>query len=638
MCGIAGVIAWQEKFRTSPDVLLRMQAAIAHRGPDGKAVYINDDQSPLPHRPQCAMAFCRLAVLDPDPRAMQPFQIYSEVDKIRLSMVFNGEIYNFRELKRELSSLRPDYFWRTTSDTEVLLVAYDCWRENCVDKLDGMFAFAIWDHVSQSLFMARDRMGQKPLYIAIADGSPGTAVAFASELSALTELPWLDRSIDRSALADYLSWGYIGGEHSIYAGTAKLPPATWRKFTASDSTSGRYFDANQSGATSKDPVQTTRALLIDAVGRQLVSDVPLGCFLSGGIDSSIIAAAMKQASPDAVHTFSIAFEDARYDESAYAAEVAAHLGTHHHTFQVHADAAADLPRLAQVYGEPFADSSALPTHYLSRETRQFVKVALSGDGGDELFGGYDRYRAMQLGQSIGMMPGPLRNIFARLADLFPAGHPKSPTSRLLRFLRTINEPPARRYASYLRIFSEKMLSDLWPDGQAIPPATDLVDQFAKLACSRDIVEAALALDRISYLPDDLLVKLDRASMLHALEVRSPFLDSQIIRFAAGLTAKQLLSGGQKSLLRRAFAADLPATVFNRPKMGFAVPIGDWFRSSLRDLLHDHLLAANSFAAQHFNRAVIDRLLQEHQSARVDHTHRLYALLTLELWWKGPASS
>jgi asparagine synthase (glutamine-hydrolysing) len=379
----------------------------------------------------------------------------------------------------------------------------------------------------------------------------------------------------------------------------------------------------------------------EAVRRQLIADVPLGCFLSGGADSSVIAAAMRAAVPpdQPVLTFSIGFEDQRYDETPFAREVAAHLGTEHRQFIVQPNAAEELPRLAHVFGEPFGDSSALPTHYLARETRRHVKVALSGDGGDELFGGYDRYLAMRLGRRIQRVPAPVLAWARRLAGAPGAGaHPKSRRSRIQRLLATIHQRPALRYASYLRLFADDQIRALLrPEllAASTPPDTQraVTYRYDELLAGRDEVQAALALDRELYLPEDLLYKTDRCSMLHALEVRCPFMDHDLVHFAASLTTDQLIGGGRKRLLREAFAPDLPNAVFKRPKMGFAVPIGDWLRTSLRDMLRGLLDGPASFTEDHLHRPAVMRLVEEHETQARDHSQRLYALLMLELWWR-----
>jgi asparagine synthase (glutamine-hydrolysing) len=469
-----------------------------------------------------------------------------------------------------------------------------------------------------------------------AGSQPCGAVAFASELPALRELPWLDKRVYGLGLRCYLEWGMLPMGMTIYWGADKLPPATTTTFSAEgQGEPKRYFDVNAITPQVRDATETRR-LVTEAVRRQLVADVPLGCFLSGGIDSSVIAAAMKASVPpdQPVMTFSIGFDDPNYDETAYAQAVAEHLGTVHRQFTVRPDAAEDLPKLAAAFGEPFADSSALPTHYLARETRRHVTVALSGDGGDELFGGYDRYRAMRLGLAGRFAPQLLLSLLARL----PGTHPKGKSARLKRFAHSLKLNPADRYASYLRLFSEQQTAALVPASGARVLRAETQDLaaalFEKLSAGRDVVQTALAVDRMLYLPDDPLVKVDRASMLHGLEVRSPMLDPDVIAFAAGLSTAQLMDGGPKRMLREAFGGDLPRWVFSRQKMGFAVPIGDWLRTSLKSMVHDLLLAADAFSSGYFDRRNIETLIHEHETFRADHSQRIYALLMLELWWKS----
>ncbi|MBC8106476.1 MAG: asparagine synthase (glutamine-hydrolyzing) [Anaerolineae bacterium] len=622
MCGIAGVVSWDEKFRVSRDMLLKMSASIAHRGPDGEGILLTREHEPIDaDHPQVAFAFRRLAILDPDPRAMQPFTIG------HLTLIFNGEIYNFRELKAELSKLRPDYQWRTTGDTEVLLMSYQEWGEKCVEHLIGQFAFAVWDEQEKSLYLARDRMGEKPLYIShfINQDLSTSTIAFASERSALIGRVEHEPS-QSDQLIRYLRYGWTTGSQLELRLTA---------LTRHNSGSYRdYFSLSNTAAQSAPApggiLAQTKTLVERAVRRQLVSDVPLGVFLSGGIDSSVVALCARKSGR--VDTFTISFDDARYDESRYARDVAKHLGTNHHEFRVSQNAIDDLPKLAEVLGEPFADSSAIPMHYLARETRKHVKVALSGDGGDELFGGYDRYRAMQLASRLRGLP----NFVATIARSWTGGHPKSKLTRAARFAESVGLSDAERYDSYIRIFGDAAIHELLkedPGRRGVPLCLGVGDVFAtELARTGDPVTAALATDRVTYLPNDLLTKVDRACMLHALEVRAPFMDHELVQFAAGLTSDQLLKGGPKRMLREAFAHELPGFVFKRKKMGFAVPIGEWFRGELRPMLRDHLFASDSFAKQHFNMKVVERLVDEHEQSRVDHSQRLYALLMLELWW------
>jgi asparagine synthase (glutamine-hydrolysing) len=612
MCGIAGAIAWEERFAVSREVLARIAEAIAHRGPDGREVWSDG---------KCGLAFARLAILDLDHRAMQPM-----TDGKRW-IVFNGEIYNFRELHGELDHVSPGYAWKTTGDTEVILRAYDAWGENCLQKFNGMFAFAIWETGTGAVFLARDRMGQKPLYFSL---RAGQALAFASELEALRAVSWIGWEIDRDSVGEYLQTGFIASPATIYREVSKLPPGSWMRCGADGSvTLRKYFDPNEFDANSPRGAEDVKAAVTTAVRRQLVSDVPVGCFLSGGIDSSVIAAAMKAAADQRVMTFAIGFDDPRYDETKFAAEVAKHLGTEHRQFTVRPDAAGDLPKLARVFGEPFGDSSALPTHYLSRETRGHVKVALSGDGGDELFGGYDRYRAMRLGGRGGKMPA----VFRKVAAAMPEGHPKSAISRARRFVAGMGLAAAQRYAQYVGLFDREMIEAIFP--QAIPPRREVVAEvYAELEADRDLVQTAAATDRVTYLPEDLLTKLDRASMLHALEVRSPFMDHELVRLAAGLSTDQLLRGGAKRMLREAFAEDLPHWVFERKKMGFAVPIGEWLRGPLRAMMEDLLFAKDSFAAANFHQGFLRGMVDAHYAQSADHSQRLYALVMLELWWRG----
>jgi asparagine synthase (glutamine-hydrolysing) len=651
MCGFAGVVTWDDRYRVSPETLKRMSAAIAHRGPDGEGFHINHQDQVTPDRPQVALAFRRLAIVDPDPRSNQPFT------DGRHWLVFNGEIYNFRDLRKELSGLRPDYQWRTTGDTEVLLCAYAVWGEKCVEKLNGMFAFAVWDEVEKSLFLARDRMGQKPLYFAappggrVARGSAVPALAIASELSAFHSIPWFDKTIHLESVTEYLRWGYLPAGRTIYSWAFSFAPAGWWLFAKGNWKAGEtYFGPNREDAPSTNATKQTGDLLTRAVGRQLVSDVPLGCFLSGGVDSSIVAAAMKKcvSADQQVLTFAIGFDDPRYDETEYAAQVAAHLGTTHRRFVVRTNAAEDLPKIAAAFAEPFGDSSALPTHYLSREVRNYVKVALSGDGGDELFGGYDRYRAILFERTLRFVPPFIRKALAVISVAsLKSVHPKSRSARVRRFLQSLDRAVGERYAGYVRLFDEILIDQLWSNARRsdvtkfenwlakrniVLPDTSMQAQYSRLLVDRDPVQAALALDRMTYLPNDLLTKVDRCSMMHGLEVRSPFMDHELVQFAAGLTTDQLLKGGPKRMLREAFKDDLPPWVFKRKKMGFAVPIGDWFRGELRPMLRDTLFSSHAFGRTHFDMKVVERLVEEHETKRVDHSQRLYALLMLELWW------
>lgn len=661
MCGLVGIVAWERVLRADQGVMETLCARIAHRGPDGQGIWISPDpanatvssQSPPRANADLPPAYVslghrRLAVLDVDARSNQPF---ISADG-QVALVFNGEIYNYRQLRDQLSHEMPDYPWRTTGDTEVILAAYLHWGERCIELFNGMFAIVIWDARTQSLFLARDRVGKKPLFVATAGGmeleasdsrsnQPPRAVAFASELGAMRAVPWLSREhleVRASSLQDYLLFGYVPGWRTIYQGIARLRPGHWMRINSGGYEVRRYFDAGGSLAADLPaeliglPVQDqARRLIEQSVEDRLVSDVPLGCFLSGGIDSSVVAAAMVRRASGRVKTFSIGFDEAGFDESPFAREVATHLGTDHHEFHVHMDAAADLPRLAAVFGEPFADSSALPTHCLSMHTRQQVTVALSGDGGDELFGGYDRYRAMRRLRAMDAIPGG--RLIAALSQALPGNNPRHTLTRIKRAMATLGLPAGERYAQIMRLFDLQQVSRLLGRVGGLRTDPQIVGDrwFSEFAGNWPVGLAAMAMDRATYLPDDLLTKVDRASMLHALEVRCPLLDHRLIRFAANLTPAQVFSDGKKPLLRAAFGRDLPSSVFDRPKQGFAVPIGDWFRSSLRDMLHDHLLASDAICQTRLDGQIVQKMIDDHQSRHADHSQRLYALLMLELW-------
>ena len=671
MCGFAGVISFSRQCRIDPArapwLARGMDADLAHRGPDGSGTFQlaleASAPDPSPASPQALLVHRRLAVIDPVPRSDQPFVAAGG----RLVAVFNGEIFNYRALRDELSP-RP---WRTEGDTEVLLAAYEAWGERCAQRLEGMFAFAILDlreAGAPRLLLARDPAGEKPLFVAVRstpesgsnhrEGAPQAAgsveaVAFGSELAPLRRVPWIDLSLNRPALLDYLAWGYVPGAKTIHSGIRKLLPGHVQAVGPSGDVRRRYFDSGGRHHLAGDrrwasAVNVTRELVASAVEKRLVSDVPIGCLLSGGIDSSVVALHMARAlgrEGRRLDTFSIGFDDARYDETAYAREVADHLGARHHAFHVRPEVAEVLPKLAHVFGEPFADSSAIPTQYLAQQTRRHVTVALGGDGGDELFGGYDRYVALGLAERARSVPLPLRRLAAMAAGRLPESHPKSTRARLRRLGTSLNASAGERYAGYMRLFNHSMVVRLLPPGTVArdDPGRIADRWFDAYLDGRDVVAAATAVDRVTYLPGDLLVKADRCSMLHALEVRSPFMDIELLRFAstlgqAGLLESDGVRTARKRLLRDAFAALLPASVFNRPKMGFAVPVGKWFRGPLRDMLQGTLLASDSMIAEYFVVSTVQELLDAHLRGRADHGQRLYALLMLELWWRDVRAS
>ncbi|MGF1634050.1 MAG: asparagine synthase (glutamine-hydrolyzing) [Phycisphaerae bacterium] len=621
MCGFAGLVTFGGRRPDGGGGLEAVSPRLACRGPDGRGDWLNRPGPGTRDEPRVEVTFRRLAVLDPAARADQPMHTPDG----RYTLVFNGEIYNFRQLREELSRLHSTP-WLTTGDTEVLLHALAAWGTDALVRLNGMFALALWDAATNTLLLARDRMGQKPLYTTW----DGTRAYFGS-------VPQAPGFPDDAELAGYLRHGYIRQD--------ELAPGSWLRLTADGPSTGVYYACNERGSggvaglavscrarPTRSAAAKAESARVDVAGvvrraveRQLVSDRSLGVFLSGGIDSSVVALCAQRAAGD-VRTFSVRFGEGAYDETPYALAVAKHLGTRHEVFDITPAVVEDLPAVVTAFGEPFADSSALPTWYLCRETVKHVTVALSGDGGDELFGGYDRYVAMRLSARARHVPAWLRRA---LVGRFLGGHPKGRLTRLARLLEAADLAPARRYARFMRLFTDAQIRELAPHLPDVPDRAEQV--FRTLEKTHCPVSAAAATDRVTYLPDDLLRKVDRCSMAHGLEVRSPFMDPDVLGVASGLTGEQLVGGGKKRLLREAFAGELPRFVFRRRKMGFAVPVGTWFRGPLREYLHEHLLAADGYSRRHFAPAAVEQLLRDHDTGRFDHAQRLWALLVLEVW-------
>ena len=671
MCGLAGAISFDPRRRLPPEVRRRvsrrLDADLAHRGPDGDgSLFLEQPDPPL----AALLVHRRLAVLDPRPRSDQPF---TSPDG-RVAVVFNGEVFNFRQLRDELSPRD----WRTEGDTEVLLAAYEAWGDRCCDRLEGMFAFAVVDvrdAAKPTVLLARDAAGEKPLFVAVAGHreedddadplSPGASVpafAFASELRPLRraaallrdEAGWdVDLSVDAAALQEYLAWGYVPGEATIHRGVTRVPPGHCVTLSPGRVARRRFFDAagrfELAGPDRwRSAIGLTRQVVGTAVERRLVSDVPVGCLLSGGIDSSIVAREMARR-VGRVETFAVGFDDdPRYDESRHARRVADFLGTRHHELRVSADSidlAGDLPRLAASFGEPFGDSSAVPTRLVCEFARRHVTVALGGDGGDESFGGYDRYRALAMTQRLSTsgLAGPASSVGRLLRRR--AGHPKGRLARLARLLATADRPAAERYGGYVGLMTPEEVRWLLPAGAVAsrPPAGRVAGRWFGPHLHAGgggggLASAAAALDRATYLPGDLLVKLDRCSMRHGLEVRAPFVDRDVLRLAGTLgDAGLIVRGGRgrgKALLRDAFGHALPPEVFARRKMGFAVPIAEWLRGPrLGPMASDLLLAPDGFCAARLDPTAVRLLHDRHRAGAADHGAKLYALLMLELWWR-----
>ncbi len=636
MCGIAGLIKFTHSHPApwappAHDVsaLAAMSQALAHRGPDGHGLFLD----PRPFH-TAALLHRRLAIIDL-PTGHQPMSNTREGSHVHV--VFNGEIYNHADLRAQLQSA-GHLFSTDHSDTEVLLHGWEQWGTELPSHLLGMFAFAIWDTrpsptdnlPRDTLFLARDRLGQKPLYYAtLEDG-----LAFASTIPSLLAWPEVPRRIPREQIALYLLLGYLPPPQTLYRDISQLLPGAWLMLQRDLLTGNRYWtpthhDApSQSSPPSTPSTQSLRQLLTQSVASQLLADTPIACFLSGGIDSSIIAALMQQQTlargGNPITTVSVGFSESTFDETAFADQVAQKIRSHHTRLEVRGDQnIIETLRLLMraSLGQPFADSSILPTYHLSKAVRQIAPVALSGDGADELFAGYDRYRALTLLSDYG-----------RLARFLPRSSPIGSLAKRERYRRLAAAAraslPSERYSRLIEIFPRADLEKLLG-----PDTLDYAPSPAEygLPNSASALQLAMIRDQHEYLPADVLAKVDSASMLSALEVRSPFIDHRLVQFANSLPAEQHLFAGSKSLLKQSFPDLLPPAILNRSKKGFAVPIGTWFRTSLRDPLRQLLTAPTSFVATHLHLPAILNLLDEHQSQQRDHTHRLFALLMLELW-------
>lgn len=608
-----------------------MTDALAHRGPDDAGRYFSAGVA-LGHR--------RLSIID----LAGGHQPLSNEDG-SLWIAFNGEIYNYRELQPVLEA--QGHKFHTASDTETIVHLYEERGPDCVRQLRGMFAFAIWDERNRQLFLARDRLGKKPL---IYRREP-YRLLFASELKAILQVPGMPRDIDPVALADYLALQYVPYPKSILKGYSQLPPAHWGLYSANtgDLKIERYWsppyedqplwpDESPPPKTDDEWRTRLRETLTEAVRLRLRSDVPLGAFLSGGIDSTIITGLMQRQSSRPIQTFSIGFPVRQFDERAFAREAAQKLGTEHHELVVDPSAAQLLPKLIWHYDQPFADSSAIPTMYLSEFTRKHVTVALTGDGGDELFSGYDRYQAVRLASRLDRLPRWLKAAVGHpLWQRIPASvEQKSFRRRLKRFLAVLGQSSERRYLNWVSIFDDARRNDLLsPEFQRQLGDHDAAE-FILSAYARhpgtDIVRRTTAVDVETYLPCDILVKVDIASMAYGLECRSPFLDHHVAELAARMPQRLKMESSQgKLILRDVFADLLPESITARPKMGFGVPLDHWFRNELRELVSDTLLSRRSLDRGYFKPEAVRRLVEEHVSGTWDHASRLWCLLVLELW-------
>jgi asparagine synthase (glutamine-hydrolysing) len=625
MCGICGIF----DFRGSIDLkdsVQKMADVLLHRGPDDGDIRIYRPTSA--NGPRLALGHRRLSIIDLSSAGRQPMPGRTE----DTAVVFNGEIYNFLKKRAECS----DYPYRSHSDTELILALYDRYGEQFVEHLDGMFAFALWDGMKGRLMLARDRAGKKPLFYYRGAGF----LAFASEIKSLLVLKEIAPALNPSALPLYLTYGYVPTPDTFYEGVQKLRPGTLLTVAADASMKSRIFwqyplrsetEWDNSGAGDLAlKEEQLRTHLRQAVASRMIADVPLGAFLSGGIDSSIIVGLMSQLSSEPVRTFNIGFEDdITYDETAYARLIATRFRTHHTEFRVRPKAIDLLEKLIWHYDEPFGDSSAIPTYMVSELARQHVTVALSGDGGDELFAGYERFAAALWADKL---PRSLFTAGQFLAHFIPApGHAKSRLRRIKRFFEKATLPLLERYLEWNSFFTEAEVRALL----LTPPGISLADSFKECLAESahcSLLKQILYLNFKTYLLDDLLVKTDRMSMAHSLEVRCPFLDTTLIEWAAALPDAYKIRGTcLKYILKRAFCDLLPKEILNRGKMGFGVPLGYWMRHELRDFSHDMLLGPSARIRHLLDASATERFLVEHQRQLQDHGQKIWALLCLELW-------
>jgi asparagine synthase (glutamine-hydrolysing) len=623
MCGIVGIVRRGDQ-PVDAALLGRMSEVIRHRGPDEDGTYLHG---------RVGLAVRRLAIID---RAGGQQPITNEDRTVWI--VFNGEIYNFVELRERLQKLGHSF--ATDSDTEAIVHAYEQYGTECPKHLRGMFAFAIWDTRREELFLARDRVGKKPLLYAHAGGD----FVFGSEFSALLLHPGISREIDRSAIHHYLSFMCVPAPLTAYRAIRKLEPGHFLRVRRDGTIeTARYWqpDFSKKVAMSEEEAgERALELLRDAVRVRLTSEVPLGVFLSGGIDSSAVVALMSELGPVPVKTFSIGFEEQGFSELHHARRVAERVGTEHHEFIVRPDALEVLPTLVEHYGEPYGDSSAIPTYYVARETRRHVTVALNGDGGDECFAGYERHTAMRLSERYRKLPGFLRErVIERVVGLLPSSELRRSRIRdLKRFLRVASLPPIERYLRWVSVLDPRTKRELYTDDFLRETATNdparwLAPWFAPPSPA-GLIDAVLLADTMTYLPNDLLVKVDIASMAVSLEARSPFLDHHVIEFAASLPVGLKLRGlTTKYLLRRSLAKLLPPENLTRGKMGFGVPLDGWFRGSLQPFLRETLLSQQAASRGFVKPDAVRRLVDEHTSGARDHRHGLWTLLMLELWFQ-----
>jgi len=620
MCGICGIY-FPDHGQVSRPVLEKMTAVLHHRGPDDIGHYIESSKIGLGHR--------RLSIIDLS-QGQQP--LANEDGSMQI--VFNGEIYNFHEHRETL--LKKGHKFKTNCDTEIIIHLYEEYGYDCLTHLRGMFAFAIWDKRQDLVFIARDRLGQKPLVYY----SDSKKFLFASEIKSLLQHPELTANPDLVSLHHYLTYQYVPAPTTAFAGIKKLPPAHWLVNQRGKITIQRYWEPDFSKKcrlSAADAAVELRERLTEAVKLRLIADVPLGAFLSGGIDSSVIVGLMSSLVSKPVKTFSIGFDEKEFDELPYARLISERFGTDHHEFIVKPDALAVIDKLVGHFDEPFADPSSINTYYVSAMTRKHVTVALSGDGGDEAFAGYNRYLYFRHLARVARIPGTRLLSGALQGCVSATGEGNHFLDRARRIADLVRKNPIEQYMQLVGHFSDSRKRSLYTDhfSAAVKGnhSSDILgESFARFP-NNDIIDQALYVDMMNYLPGDILAKVDITSMANSLECRAPFLDHKVIEFAASLPLEFKLRGRTKKFLLRQACNDLiPDIIQKRSKMGFGLPLAIWFRNELKEFASDTLLSAKARQRGLFKPKAVTQLLQRHFSNQEDNSYRIWNLMMLELWF------
>jgi asparagine synthase (glutamine-hydrolysing) len=631
MCGICGIISFSVPIE--PNTIKHMASVLTHRGPDEEGYFFNHLEVLAPNKLFAALGHRRLKIIDLTEAARQPLS--NENGSIWL--VYNGELYNFIALREELEA--KGHIFKSKSDSEVIVHCYEEYRERCLERLDGMFAFAIWDSNNERLFLGRDRVGKKPLYYYFDNRN----FIFGSEIKSILESKLVEKEIYIEGIPLYFTFGYIPSPKTFYNRIFQLPPASYLTVNKKGIQGPfSYWDmeypaeGRELQISEEEACMEIRRLLKEAVKKRLVSDVPLGAFLSGGIDSSIVVGLMSEIMGTPVKTFSIGFTgNESYDETRYANLVAEHFKTDHTEFMVQPNAFDLVEKLLSYHDEPYGDSSAIPTYLVSELTKVHVTVALGGDGGDEIFAGYERFLAAFLAERI---PKLALRIFSKFTTLIPqSDNYHSLGRRLERFFEYAKEPLFDRYLSWSSIFTRDLIAKLIikNDLSMLLDKTKFIrylNQYYEIVKNCNSINQLLYLNFKTYLPDDLLIKMDRMSMANSLEIRSPFLDKELTEYVAKLPMNFKIKRGKlKYILKKSFSDFLPKPILKRKKHGFGVPLGTWFRGELKGYVKDVLFSTSARYSDYLNRKFIEKIYYEHQSGKRDYGHQLWTLLNFELW-------